>query len=315
MEWWLNGSYLISSSFPLILLRLLSLPRRLWDSWPSPWSGTWMCWFSSQLLHARMWTSLVRVDGSWPGEANRAMSSAKCKDLILDSLNRNSVHQGYEQKLCQREALVESKPHYKWIRLTAGNADQALTPGVQGPDSLNTGICPPMLPPPPTGIPDMVKCFPQVYRADADWLEKLPRLLQDHAEAWSNRKLFSPPKSQVYLFSWPSSAQPLKRQDQGGWNILSGPPSQNQGHSVLVWPLVFLFFYWPHIVNFQWFISRLLAHLCLLDDHAWAPMGLSDCQRMNQNFLIFHGCKRHHETNSGEGRIVSSWEQGHHNNF
>lgn len=233
-------------------------------------SGTRMCWLSSHLLHTWMWTSLASADGSWPDQGNRAMSSAKCKDLILDSLNRNSVCEGYEQNVCQREALVESKPHHKWIGLIAGNADRDLTPGVLGDWAwIQQSVTP------------YFHCNPHRYLST--WSNAFSKSTENMQTGWRNSHVssrtmlrpgrtktkISPLKSEVYLSSWPSSVQPLNSRYQGGCNILSSPLSQIHGHTGLFWLLIFLF-HLPYIVIFQSCV-RLHSFVSLTNirEHPW----------------------------------------------
>lgn len=239
MEWWINGRFWASSSFPLLLLRLLPLPNRSCDSWPSTCSGTWMYWFSSQLLHTQMITSLLRVDGSWPDEANRAMSSAKCKDLILDSLNRNSVREAYDPKL-SAGSPGGVQTYYKWIRLTAGNADQALTPGVQRPNSLNPGVWPHILPPPQESLTWSNAISKSTEHIQTGWRTSL---------ASSRTMLRSLPDKIYFLLLNPRFTCPADPPLPTPWIDMTREAGtfclvhlhKFRGHTDLVWPLIFLF--------------------------------------------------------------------------
>ena len=90
----------------------------------------------------------------------------------------------FEQDRWQRAALAESKPHWKQVWLIPGNADQALTPVIQGTDSPYQGVRYPVLPEnPPQGSPrDTVECLLQVHKTHVNWLGKLPCTLKDPAE-------------------------------------------------------------------------------------------------------------------------------------
>lgn len=81
----------------------------------------WRCWLSFHLLQASLWTTLVRVEESWPDEASWTMSSAKYRDTIL-----RAPYQTYSKEISSikvmNAAMVESSPHLKWIWLPASNA-------------------------------------------------------------------------------------------------------------------------------------------------------------------------------------------------
>ena len=118
----------------------------------------------------------------------------KSSDPILRSPNRTPsmpwLHleilsiKNYEQDRWQRAALAESNPHWKQVRLITGNADQALTPVIQGTDSPYQGVRYPILPenPPQDSPRDTVECLLQVHKTHVDWLGKLPCMLNDPAE-------------------------------------------------------------------------------------------------------------------------------------
>ncbi|MED6280394.1 hypothetical protein CHARACLAT_010493, partial [Characodon lateralis] len=64
------------------------------------------------------------------------ITATKTDSLNTLAVPRISVHKSYEQNQWQRETLAESNSHWKRVRLTACNADRALTPVIQGPSSL-----------------------------------------------------------------------------------------------------------------------------------------------------------------------------------
>ena len=106
---------------------------------PLPTEGTPLC--------SQLWTGPARAGG------HRLMASTrpdpevtKPDPLTTLAAPRNSVHNSYEQNWWQREVLAESNPLREWVRLTAGNADQALTPAIEGVHSPHKGARHPIIP-------------------------------------------------------------------------------------------------------------------------------------------------------------------------
>ena len=97
---------------------------------------------------------------------------------------KNSVHKNNEQNWWQRAALLESNMHREQVWLTAGNANQAPAPVLQGPYSPSQRASDPVLPEhlPQNATRDTVECLLQVHKTHVDWLGRLPWTLKHPVE-------------------------------------------------------------------------------------------------------------------------------------